>query len=150
MSNCSGLVRSQMYYCQCSQLRMYNRFHNHQRSKKHRENAALLRKLLEEEEGATNLSTKSKSHDSSSQSDQSIDDQFDQMGFSDKHGTTKADERSAEGSPTLSDDGPSSASGGCGDRTCTLTVNDSVEVGVSSGCDSGSDSDPDIPLRLLR
>lgn len=51
------------------------RFANHQRSKKHKENAALLRKLLQEEDASMEAH---KSHDSSDQSDHSVDDKIDQ------------------------------------------------------------------------
>lgn len=52
------------------------RFANHQRSKKHKENAALLRKLLQEEDASMQAQ---KSHDNSDQSDHSIDGKLEQI-----------------------------------------------------------------------
>ena len=108
------------------------RFANHQRSKKHRENAALLRKLLQEEDADLQAQ---QSHDNCAQS---VEDKLEELSLQ-TSSTLTLDSTKEEVLPNLSINNE--------------IVSESAGVGVTStevGGVSSSDTDEDVPLELLR
>ena len=108
------------------------RFANHQRSKKHRENAALLRKLLQEEDADLQAQ---QSHDNCAQS---VEDKLEELSLQ-TSSTLTLDSTKEEILPNLSINNE--------------IVSESAGVGVTStevGGVSSSDTDEDVPLELLR
>ncbi|XP_064384810.1 dnaJ homolog subfamily C member 21-like isoform X2 [Halichondria panicea] len=107
-------------------------FANHQRSKKHRENAALLRKLLQEEDADLQAQ---QSHDNCAQS---VEDKLEELSLQ-TSSTLTLDSTKEEVLPNLSINNE--------------IVSESAGVGVTStevGGVSSSDTDEDVPLELLR